>query len=170
MKIIGLSGRKRSGKDTVYSIIQEEAAHRQPHRVAFADPLKEEVSALLNVPVADLEADKARFRGILQWWGTEWRRGQNPNYWIDLTRARIRALRGSTGMVVVTDVRFPNEAELIESMGGTVVRISRLEADTVVDPHSSEVVMDSYPFRHVIRNTGTLDELRQAVRSFLLLA
>lgn len=168
--LIGLSGRKRSGKDTVYAIIQEEAERLRPARVAFADALKEEVSALLNVPIAELEADKARFRGILQWWGTEWRRAQNPNYWIDQTRKKILALKGISGLIVATDVRFPNEAELIENMGGVVVRISRPEANNVTDPHPSEVVMDSYPFKHVIHNTGTIDDLRREVRKFLLVA
>jgi phosphoribosyl-ATP pyrophosphohydrolase len=170
MKLIGLSGRKRSGKDTVYAIIQEEAERLRPARVAFGDALKQEVADLLNVTVAELEADKVRFRGILQWWGTEWRRHQDLNYWINKTRAKILSLEGTTDLVVVTDVRFPNEAELIEELGGLVVRVSRPEADHVVDPHSSEVVMDGYPFEQVIHNTGTLEDLRRSVRKLLLVA
>jgi hypothetical protein len=170
MKLIGLSGRKRSGKDTVYAIIQEEAERLRPARVAFGDALKEEVADLLEVTVQELEADKTRFRGILQWWGTEWRRHQNLNYWIDKTRAKILSLEGTTDLVVVTDVRFPNEADLIEELGGLVVRVSRPEADHAVDPHTSEVVMDGYPFEQILHNTGTIEDLRRAVRKLLLVA
>jgi hypothetical protein len=168
MKLIGLSGRKRSGKDTVYAIIQEEAERMRPARVAFADALKEEVSELLKVTTDDLEADKARFRGILQWWGTEWRRHQDLNYWIDKTRAKILSLESINELIVVTDVRFPNEAALIEELGGLVVRVSRPEADTVVDPHSSEVLMDGHPFKTILYNTGSLEDLRRSIRQLLL--
>lgn len=170
MRLIGLSGRKRSGKDTVFALIQEEAGHLRPVRVAFGDALKEEVSNLLNVSVEEMESDKSRFRGLLQWWGTEWRRHQNPLYWIDKTRATIQALEGQSELVVVTDVRFANEVLLIEQLGGTVVRVSRPEADSVSDPHLSEVLMDKHPFTQFLHNTGTVEELRRSIQKLLLVA
>jgi hypothetical protein len=169
MTLIGLSGRKRSGKDTVCDLVRDLHPGRVT-RIAFADALKEEVAQLLGVTVTEIEADKARYRGILQWWGTEWRRHQDPLYWIKRTAEKIERIRAdrSADVVVVTDVRFLNEALLIEDLGGALLRVSRPGADTDPDAHSSETALDNYQFRYVIRNHGTLADLRNDVGSFLL--
>lgn len=165
MILIALSGRKRSGKDTVCEILKTLAAPRRVARVAFADALKEEVAALLGVTLEEIETHKARYRGILQWWGTEWRRHDNDRYWLDKARQKIEALRGSADIVVVTDARFPNEGDLIRSMGGRVVRIER--GSQSLDPHPSETAMDGYDFDEFIPNRGTLEELRQQVAGLI---
>ena len=79
-----------------------------------------------------------------------------------------------TGGYVVTDVRFPDEAALIENLGGTVVRVERnLEAagmDIPPSPHASETALlpllaqRDYP---VIRNDGTPKMLSAAVDALL---
>jgi hypothetical protein len=71
-------------------------------------------------------------RDILQWWGTEYRREQDPDYWVkrarDLYRERIAA--GVPGLANCS-VRFLNEAEWIHSEGGAVVRVHRPGVEAV---------------------------------------
>lgn len=84
-------------------------------------------------------------RQILQWWGTEYRRSQNPNYWIDRLVEKVRGT--PVGLpVAITDVRFPDEYEVTRSIaeerGGSVltVRVHRPsvpEADDHVSNHWS---------------------------------
>lgn len=168
MTLIGLSGRKGAGKDTVFRFLQEHHPELRIARVAFADALKEEVANVLGVPVWAIEADKPRFRLVLQWWGTEWRRKQCPTYWIDRAREKIEDLRSLVDVVVVTDVRFRNEADLITELGGCVVRVANSRAEKDPDAHSSEVDMDDYPASAVIPNHGDLLDLYEHLRGFAL--
>lgn len=85
---------------------------------------------------------------LLQWWGTEYRRSQNPNYWVDKLRSQ---LLGLSGVSIVTDVRFYNEAELIRELGGFNIRVTRLQSNGELyaapdrpKNHPSEINLDSY--------------------------
>ena len=66
-------------------------------------------------------------RQILEWWGSEYRRAQAPDYWLEYIRSRIFYLRmhSCRRPIVVADVYKHNEAELIRNMGGTIWRIER---------------------------------------------
>ena len=72
-----------------------------------------------------------------------------------------------TGPVVVTDVRFPNEADLIDEFGGHTVRVLRPSAE-VDDTHPSETALDHYPVDLTIENVGTLEDLQAKARDLML--
>ncbi len=75
--------------------------------------------------------------------------------------------------LIITDVRFPNEAKAIKDLGGVVVRIERMKtADMIAGPggtqlHPSETSLDGWNFDYVINNNGTLQELLGATRTLL---
>jgi hypothetical protein len=164
MKIIGISGKKRSGKDEACSAILA-AYPGLGRRMAFADPLKAEVAAACGVSVETLERHKQHFRTILQGWGTEFRRqfSGNNNYWIDRLTDELECLEAIGGkLAVITDVRFPNEFQLVKDRGGIVLRIESLRCNNN-DSHPSETALDDHLFDITIRNDGTLDEFRSAV-------
>jgi len=65
-------------------------------------------------------------REIMQWWGTEFRRAQHPNYWSRVLLSRLtEAHRAGGSRFVITDVRFDNEAEALRSAGGVMWQITR---------------------------------------------
>lgn len=66
---------------------------------------------------------------------------------------------------VITDCRFPNEAEAVKKRGGVLVRIER-ETSTKNNDHPSETALDLWKFDQVIKNNGTLDQLKQEVETF----
>lgn len=70
---------------------------------------------------------------------------------------------------IITDVRFENEAEAVESKGGILLRVVR-PRDTSKDmvEHESETGLDLYTFQNTILNDGTIEELVEMVRLFLL--
>jgi hypothetical protein len=77
-------------------------------------------------------------RQILQWWGTDYRRKiDKDSYWLDLIRGIIDAYPETN--FVITDVRFPNEADFVSTMGGKLARIRRpsLEALAALERESS---------------------------------
>lgn len=108
-------------------------------------------------------------REILQVWGTEYRRKHYADsYWRDQVYQIIRAQPDVN--FVVTDVRFPDEAKLVEeTLGGQLGRIVRpglAGADDKALQHSSEVAMRDYPIETVFQNEEGdegLARFRQAV-------
>lgn len=142
MKIIGISGRARSGKDTAaqYLIKKNPAIIRR----ALADSLKEDA---VKMDFATMEEcmSKAdpKVRRFLQLWGTEHGRCIDSDYWLLrwsqwVLSAYIRnpKLEG----IVIPDIRFPNEAEaVLNTFGGYLLHIDadKRIADEI-QPHASE--------------------------------
>jgi len=165
LSVIGLSGKMGSGKDEVYRICTELLRGDRIKRFAFGDEVKAEVASVLNLSVKYVDQRKQLFRPILQWWGTEYRRQLfGPTYWIDKMRDQLTD-PSKSGWAIVTDVRFENEAELIQDIGGYMVRVDRpgfCMCEKTAD-HPSETDLDFYDFDYVIRNNGELDDLKPAV-------
>ena len=104
-------------------------------------------------------------RRILQLWGTEYRRAQRINYWLDLLRDRIRQLHALDGRTrfVIPDCRFENEAALVRAMGGVVWQITRDGIERVEGQHASATDGSRLNPSVVIDNSDTLHSLREAV-------
>ncbi|MEU8133267.1 hypothetical protein [Streptodolium elevatio] len=171
--LIGLSGYARSGKDEAAKALVA-GGWRQ---VAFADKVKDFVCALdpmvpstrggqpmrLSTVVARRGWDYAKtwypeVRVLLQRAGTEaGRRILGQDIWID---ALFRDIAEEPA-VVISDVRFPNEAQAIADRGGLLIRIER--PGVGVMPHESETALDDWPFDHVLVNDGTVEDLHRKV-------
>lgn len=88
-------------------------------------------------------------RWIMQRWGTEYRRAQSVSYWTDILSERVQALRRTAPVarIVVSDVRFPNEAACVRELGGTILVVHRPPGEWVLDmppntaAHVSEVLL-----------------------------
>lgn len=186
--LLGLIGRARTGKDTAARFLADFGFARY----AFADPLREAALGLdpivdasirwhdpsnggethletlrLSQAVQLLGWDRAKetypeVRRTLQRLGTESVRALDETFWVRALAARLDA---EPGPAVVTDVRFPNEADLIRSRGGLIVRVTRPHAPATL-AHSSESALDRYDDDVVLANTGSLDDFRAVVRAF----
>lgn len=173
--LIGLTGKARAGKDSVAFALSAVAGYK---RVALADPLKEMALAIDPLvgrryhltDVVEVEGwegakEVPEVRRFLQRLGTEGVRGTfGAGAWIALLAARIE---GTDNPVVVTDVRFPNEAKWVRDAGGVVWRIERPTSGAGGNAdHASERV-DGIEVDVVIRNDGTLADLADAVHAAL---
>jgi phosphomevalonate kinase len=181
MKIIGLSGKKMSGKDTIYrvarDIFTDIDSKTRVGRVAFADPLKAEVSEITGFRTDYIEDNKARFRALLQVWGTEFRREfHGYDYWINKMGDILTSSDPHYDLMFITDVRFKNEAEYIKEMGGQVIQVIRRTPDIYqtlqdmppLDSHATENDMEDYPdFDYTINNDKSPDDLVKAVKEML---
>tara|TARA_Y100000310_G_C20680979_1_gene815922 strand:+ start:2852 stop:3397 length:546 start_codon:yes stop_codon:yes gene_type:complete len=161
--VIGISGKKRSGKDTVFALINQITDREiRTVRTAFGDQIKREISDAMGIDSSAIDADKEHFRPLLQWWGAEFRRGFcGSDYWIRKMRS-VAARYYANDWLVITDVRFPNEAAMVKELNGVMVRVDR---DTgLEDAHSSETHMDDYEgFDYRIENNGTPEDLHGTV-------
>lgn len=167
MKIIGISGKKQSGKDTVCDILIRQLAPARCIRIAFADALKLEVAQACKVTVPYINEHKQNFRLILQGWGTEYRRQlYGEQYWTMMYLKKILSLGDAYDYVITPDVRFKNEYECIHEIGYPVIRVCRM-SDGELDTHASENDLDSMSFAAIIDNNNSLSVLEQQVIKIL---
>lgn len=168
--LIGLAGRARSGKDTAAQVLIDLYGYRKD---SFARPIREFVAGLCGVSVAEMdpikEAPHPRLCGVspryaMQTLGTEWgRHTLAKNIWLEQCRARILENDEAGVPTVITDVRFDNEADLIRSMGGTIIHVARPDALQVA-AHVSEAGVTPFPMLdRTILNDSTLAQFERNV-------
>jgi len=201
--IIGITGQARVGKDTFAEILAEELFNESQQKfimMAYAHELKLRVQKDFDLSYEQLWGDEKEIpdtryerhffttltggienietkpvywtpREILQFIGTECFRSVDNNFW---TKALFRKIAEKEYKnVIITDVRFPNEAEPITKSGGYVVKISRDSKQEIHgDSHISETAMNCYEnVDFNVNNSGTLDDLRvvakQAIQFFI---
>lgn len=155
--IIGISGRKGSGKDAILDCVRVHFPDVQ--RIAFADALKEEVCQKYMVKLEYLEQHKDNFRLILQGHGTDYRRKLfGDDYWIQRWLQRVNQSEAS--LIVCPDVRFVNEVEIVKKLNGHLWRVERPDLPAT-DNHMSECALDIYGgFDRHIKNDKSLKRLQ----------
>lgn len=178
--VVGLTGAAGAGKDTAARILVEAYGYK---RLAFADPIKDGLAGLLSLPrhVFDDPTLKERPiehlgertpRALMQWMGTDVLRKQiGDDVFLRIMAQRINEVEGAAG-VVVTDVRFDDEARLVRSAGGVVVRIARPGAGAALAEderrHPSENGVDPALVDLTILNDGTKHQLWRRVERALV--
>lgn len=119
-KIIGLCGFAGVGKDTAAANMHAWT------RMAFADELKKDLKPFLNWIGCDLTDPKHKeaARDLMVAWGKTARKFR-PDFWVARLFNQINPVSFMPTQIVITDVRYLNEAFEILRRGGNVVRISR---------------------------------------------
>ena len=154
MQTIGFSGRKQSGKTTAAEYVADRLSSGFGgivQIVSFADTIKRIVAQtmygqkLFHGSMKSEVAHGKTGREWLQIIGTDWFRHANPDCWVNALHAQITDLRGIAEManldclVIVPDVRFPNEVKYLQE-SGPVIRLTRCPFPE--DGHESEVALD----------------------------
>lgn len=175
--IIGLMGLAGAGKDTAADHL--EAVHGFA-RYAFADPMRTMLEAML----VDAGLDYAymyepalkeqpipgighSYRHLAQTLGTEWGRQQlGTDFWLNLAGLNLGLPHAPIhDRIVITDVRFPNEAAWIQQHGGKVLRIQRNTAP--VRSHISEQLMTEIEPWATVDNFGPVEHLHAQLDALL---
>ena len=175
MQIIGISGKMGCGKNyfaekilypyfkSSYNILI----------IGFGDLMKNELySRDLSLTYDELYDHKTfETRKKLQQYGTENGRDKyHEDIWvrgIDIQIETFSRRCGSNSLVIICDIRFPNEFEYVKSKGGKNIRIispnrtndryfreavgdeNKLE---IIKNHRSEVSLDNHNFDYIIKN------------------
>lgn len=185
-RLIGLTGLAGAGKDEAAKALVEDGWKRE----AFADRMRTAILALdpwVDVkgdPNGDLYAERLsdivdalgwdtakrefpEVRRLLQKFGTEAGRDiHGLDCWVDLVITPWRDPSQNVDRVdlVVTDVRFENEAQAIREAGGVVVRITRPGLDRLPGGHASEAGFPERLVNWTIFNDGPIEKLHAAIR------
>jgi hypothetical protein len=165
--IIGLCGYAQSGKDTLAEVLVNKYGYT---RVAFADPIREllyEMNPLVKdgyrvkgvVDGYGWDRAKVEFpevRKLLQELGVGARKVFGEQFWVQQALRKVHF----EGNYVITDVRFPNEAEAIRKYDNSQIwRVKRPNVGAV-NPHVSETAMDGESVDQIFLNNGTLEDLQ----------
>lgn len=183
MSIIGITGRKFNGKDTLGKMLIQLYNYT---RLAFADPLKEACKCVFSFTNEQVYGNLKEVvddywhttpRQVLQYVGTELFRDQlykimphlGVNIWVEalLKKASDIKQENPNARIVVTDVRFSNEVEAIKKIGGIVIRVKRPSVNITTDPHPSEVAIDDLNVDYEIMNDGTVADLEDKLNNLM---
>jgi hypothetical protein len=182
--LIALCGFAKTGKDTAAKGLTGFV------RRAFADELKREVcafamSAYKINPMNCTPEQKELIRWLMVGHGRTMR-AINPNYWIRYVEASMqfphpddRDKYTTPGAVVrmvdlpdvvITDCRYRNEAEWVESKGGRTILILRPGYDAANDEEAQSIreLIVSGLVSATIDNCGTVEELHEKIRKEVL--
>jgi hypothetical protein len=168
--IIGIAGKKGSGKDTLGLYISQKYGYI---RYAFGDPVKEICKILFSLSEEQLHGnDKENIttlgitpRESFQKIGTDFGRDIihnmfptlnciKGNLWVEIFNSYYN--KNNNKNIVITDVRFQNEVDIIKKNGGKIVYLNSLYCNNN-DNHKSENDIIDYDI--IIDNKGTIQEL-----------
>ena len=152
MILIGLSGKRGAGKDTVADALMEHfrtgVSYGPSEKIRFSSGLKVMVANFFcgydHPDNLSLEKFKEAVhvcgktnRQILQEVGV-FMRDLWPDIWVNWFEREASCY--GLGPVIVPDVRFPNEVAKIHDLGGKVIRLTRTPFPE--DKHESETALD----------------------------
>lgn len=164
VKLFGVAGPAGVGKDTVGDWLVK---HRGFHKHAFASVLKAGLAAMGMPEPADRDAKELPIEGFSFSWrdaaqklGTEWGRALDPDLWAKLTNLHLLREMAQGHSVVVTDVRFENEADMIRALGGTIIHMTGRSAKLgALSGHASEAGILKRRGDVLICNDGPMTQL-----------
>jgi hypothetical protein len=171
--IIAVHGFKQSGKDTLADLLVKEYGFK---KVAFADKLKDALHVIFNVPKEDLwgsDEDKKKLttvkwsslqgvekedrvdevhlsiRELMQIFATEICRSKIPGIWYEFLN--LNAAQN----IVVSDLRFDNEASFLRSTGAYLFKVKRQSVSS--SDHLSERGINDEQMDCIFSNNDTLE-------------
>lgn len=197
MAVVGICGLIGNGKGTVGDILVKERGFQ---KLSFADKLKDAVAVMFDWDREMLEGitDESRAwreqpdlfwtaetgeqvtpRLVLQLFGTDcMRNGFYDGVWVSMVKKTI--LENPDANYVVPDVRFPNEINMVQQVGGQVWQVRRgdmpkwfyARRDEGVKPHGVHPsewawIQSDSNYEAIIENNGTVEQLRERIFSLL---
>ncbi len=179
--VIAIVGKRGSGKDAFADVLSTERGY---FKFKLATPIKTTMAHLMATLVGEPStankyeafmedrwrkemdfvpfSDKVTLRRCMQLFGTEFGRDVlGKDIWVKSLLRRIN--KSLCDYVVVSDVRYVNEAEALSDAGAYIIRVVRdvPKLDGAADEHPSETEMDGIVADHTVYNNGSLDDLRK---------
>ena len=175
MKILMISGKSGSGKDTFANIMREKLSNKKCITLHYADLVKYYLKQYYNWDGVKDENG----RTLLQQLGTNKVRAKFPNYWAETIAKFLAAIPNDFDCAFIPDARFPNEIEVVKQYNPDAlsIRIERYDekGNNYINPaftqeqlnHPSETSLDDYEdFDYIVSNSD-LTELEDSAKAIL---
>jgi hypothetical protein len=177
VKLIGILGRKQHGKDTIGNFFVKNYGFE---KYCFAHPLKEACKIMFGFSNEQLNGSLKETpdpywnvspRKVMQYFGTELMRKQMKNiipdigedFWVKSFERYY--MEHKDDKFVITDVRFPNELQIIRHFGGTIIGVVRHRfEDFYFDQHESETTIDVNEADFIVSNDGSINDLIESLK------
>lgn len=165
--IIGIAGKKRSGKDTAADIIKCCYSDNKVKTFAFATILKEVIQKVFLISdeqmnnQKEVKIEKLGYspRQLLQQFGDHFRE-INPNVFIDYMDHIISS---QVETVIITDVRFDDECRFIKKYNGFLIGIDAEERLLTTDNHITEKGVLKNLVDFWVTNNGTKEAFKDKI-------
>lgn len=161
--IIGITGKARSGKDTVADMMIQYLYPFIVRKVSFAFYLKRMLESLGVIDETSAQHILGcSYRHAAQTLGTEWgRECINSNVWVNLASRQICNIRSDC--VIISDVRFENEAAFCRQHG-VLIHVERKDQKLISESgHKSESGIEYDGADYTVYNNTTLDDMLTVV-------
>lgn len=178
MKLIGIIGQKRAGKDTMADYIIKNYNYTKK---SLSDPLKDACKSIFLLSDEQLygnekEVPDKRWNGstprqLLQVVGTQLFREDLNKYIPQLNELsntiwihhfELWYAKNKDKKIVIPDIRFNDEAQMIKNNGGVLIKINRGEFSKT-DLHKSEQELEDIMADAYIFNNSSIDELYNTI-------
>lgn len=164
--IIGITGHKQSGKDTVAGMLTPLLSkHRKVLVYHIGNTIAATLAQLTGGKVDTIISNKNNpyIRGCLQFLGAERRMVEGADCFINDAQELINTVIVKS-FILIPSIRFVNEYRWIKDNKGLVIRIFRPEADNNDDPHPTETEISKIPFDHSVINDANMGRLENYVK------
>lgn len=174
--LIGLTGAAGSGKSTAAAYLADQYAFTS---LAFAEPLLDMLATLAQHADVDgawcvepalkeqpMPVLGRSYRAMAQTLGTEWGRTLMGGLWLRIAEHKLGQARLRGENVVITDVRFPDEAAWLALQGGVLVRVERPDARPV-RAHESETHSADLPAAFTLPNGSSRGALEHRIDTLI---
>ncbi len=174
--ILGITGYKRSGKDTVGRIIKQYYNQQgyKCRKYMLADLIKKTLCELTGLSITGLENIKDNdvtenpsftYRDALIAFADRYKEKYGKEVHYNYIKDQI--LKDQPDIAIITDIRYPFESELFRGDFNTkIIRVIRpsIKVDT---SHSSETSIDDIDPDYVIVNDGSIKDLENRIYKLL---
>lgn len=179
--VLGICGKARSGKDTFAVMLSEalfDITGKRLTLMSYANELKLRIQRDFDLSYDQLwgdlkETDDNRYpkktggfwtpREIMQFVGTDCMRSIDNNFWV---KELFRVIDDNDIKdVIITDVRFHNEATPIKEAGGYIIKVNKNLVDEIHNmSHASETSMDTFDVDFFVDNSFNLTALKASAK------
>ena len=154
-KIIVISGKQYSGKDTFAKILLEKLTDFK--RIGIGDAIKIQYGKENNLSFEEIESQKHLYRDDLIKLGN-WGRAQDKNYWLNNL--------SNMDKIIVPDVRVLDEIEYFKNKNAFLIRVNssfenRSKRGVIVNANdNTETALDNYSnWNAIVDNDSTYEDL-----------
>lgn len=174
MQVVLISGKAEAGKTTAANMLKSflESQGETVVIIPYGQYVKDTAKMIWGWNGKKDEAG----RQLLQWWGTDVVRQQDPSFWVDTVIRLARVIQNRVDYLIVDDCRFVNEiqgwyGDVYSNWRPFTIRVERPGHENALTPeqriHPSEMDLDDYHFDVTLSATN-VNELWSEIQNKVL--
>ncbi len=163
-RLIVISGKQYSGKDTVAKLLMEEL--KTFKRVGIGDAIKIMYGRQNGLTYEEIDGNKGKYRTALIELG-DWGRRQDPDFWLN-------EILKMDGDVIVPDLRLEHELDVFKANNAYMIRVeasieARKARGIITNENDlTEIALDGYMgWNYKIDNSSDYPALQQNIKPLI---